>query len=124
MTLRPFLRLALASVAVAVVLGSAGPASAGTTVPIDTPPLDSAPIATNDFIPDNANLGDCVSSLPRPGCGSEARSSTGQQLTFGVLLLATVLIGWRIVRSVRQRDSAADQQIAAERDGPADEGMG
>lgn len=82
-----------------------------------------APIATNDFIPENANIGDCVSSLPRPGCGSEARSSTGQLLTFGVLLLGTVFIGWRIVRSVRQRESATAQQVAAEGDGAADERM-
>ena len=82
-----------------------------------------APIATNDFIPENANIGDCVSSLPRPGCGSESRSDTGQLLTFGVLLAGTVFIAWRIVRSVRQRESATGQEVAAEGDGSADERM-
>ena len=87
-------------------------------------PVDTvAPIATNDFIPENANIGDCVSSLPRPGCGSEARSDTGQLLTFAALLVGSVFIGWRIVRSVRQRESAADQQITAEGDGSADQSV-
>jgi hypothetical protein len=96
-----------------------GHAAAAPIAPIDT----VAPVATNDFIPENANIGDCVSSLPRPGCGSEARSDTGQLLTFGALLLGSVFIGWRIVRSVRQRESAADQPVAAEGDGSADQSV-
>lgn len=99
--------------------GHAAAAPAAPAAPIDT----VAPVATNDFIPENANIGDCVSSLPRPGCGSEARSDTGQLLTFGALLLGSVFIGWRIVRSVRQRESAANQQVTAEGDGSTDQSV-
>ena len=68
-------------------------------------------IGTNPFIPENANIGDCVSSMPRPDCGSEARSSTGQWLTFGVLMAGMSFIGWRIFRSVRKNDSASEQPV-------------
>ena len=67
-------------------------------------------IGTNPFIPENANIGDCVSSMPRPECGSEARSSTGQWLTFGVLMAGMAFIGWRIFRGVRKNDGQNDGQ--------------
>ncbi len=81
-------------------LGSAGTAVAS-TVPPTVPPITAV---ENEYIPEGANLGDCVSSLPRPGCGSESRSGPIQLITFGVLMSAMAFIGWRIFRSVRQRD--------------------
>ena len=67
------------------------------------PPPEPAPVATdNPFIPENANLGDCVSSLPRPECGSTARGGTGQWLVFSALLGGLGFIGWRIVRGIRK----------------------
>lgn len=61
-------------------------------------------LSTNPFLPEDANIGDCVSSLPRPGCGSEIRGDSHAAITFGVLVAALSFIGWRIVRSVRRRD--------------------
>jgi hypothetical protein len=90
-----------ALVALVLSLGLGAP-SATATAPVDT----DAPITigTNEFIPEGVNIGDCLSSMPRPNCGTKNRSGTGTLLTFGVLLLGTGFIGWRIARSVRARD--------------------
>lgn len=91
---------------------SAGMTVAGTTVARAAPLLASVPpvtadpasIGTNPFIPEDANIGDCVSSVPRPQCGSDQQGGWHQYLTMLVLLLGTVFIGWRIARGVRSRD--------------------
>lgn len=70
------------------------------------PTLDGA--ADNPFIPQNVNLGDCVSSLPRPDCGSDAQGGPLQYATFGALMAGMVFIGWRIFRGVRRREAVAD----------------
>ena len=61
-------------------------------------------LASNDFIPENPNFGSCVSSLPRPDCGSSAQGGYHQLLTFGVLMLGMAFIGWRVFRSVRRAE--------------------
>jgi len=60
----------------------------------------------NPFIPEDRNLSDCLSSLPKPGCGSEARGGALQFATFGILMLGMAFIGWRVFRSVKRRDDA------------------
>ena len=71
--------------------------------PVTTTVPEPAPEATdNPFIPENANLGDCVSSLPRPGCGSEAHGGVGQWLVFGALVGGLGFIGWRVSRGIRK----------------------
>jgi hypothetical protein len=73
------------------------------TSPVTTTVPEPAPEATdNPFIPDDANLGDCVSSLPRPGCGSEAHGGVGQWLVFGALVAGLGFIGWRVSRGIRK----------------------
>ena len=62
-------------------------------------------LSTNPFIPEDVNIGDCVSSLPRPGCGNEIRGDGHAMLTFAVLVAGLSFIGWRIARSVRRRDA-------------------
>lgn len=62
-------------------------------------------LSTNPFIPEDVNIGDCVSSLPRPGCGNEIRGDSHAMLTFAVLVAGLSFIGWRITRSVRRRDA-------------------
>ena len=76
-------------------------AAAVTTAPTTG---DTTGYADNPFIPEDANIGDCVSSLPRPGCGTEASTSGKTALTFGVLMAGMAFIGWRVARGVRQRD--------------------
>ena len=96
--------------AATVVLGSAAcsgmdtpqrPASA-TVEPVDT--VADGTIADNPFIPEDRNIGDCVSSLPRPDCGSDAQGGGAQLATFGVLMAGMAFIGWRIARGVRRRE--------------------
>ena len=75
----------------------AAAAASSTTVP------EPVPEATdNPFIPENANLGDCVSSLPRPECGSEARGGVGQWMVLGALVAGLGFIGWRVSRGMRR----------------------
>lgn len=86
----------------------AGPVATG--VGASAPPVtpDPASIGTNPFIPEDANIGDCVSSLPRPDCGTEEKGGAGQYLTMLALALGTAFIGWRIWRGVSARDRALD----------------
>jgi hypothetical protein len=79
-------------------------AAPATTVPAD----DSSPPTTldNPFLPEDANIGDCVSALPRPECGSKARGGWRQGAVFGAVAVAVVVIGTRLVVGVRKRDRA------------------
>ena len=97
-------------VAAVLALGTAAAVSACSTA---TSPdaatdvsVDAASIGTNPFIPEDANIGDCLSSLPPPGCGTEASTSGKTLATFGVLMLGMAFIGWRVARGVRQRDAS------------------
>jgi hypothetical protein len=74
---------------------------------------ETATLATNDFIPADVNLGDCVSSMPRPDCGSESHGGPHQLITFAVLMLGMAFIGWRIFRSVRRQERQAEQLAPA-----------
>jgi hypothetical protein len=83
--------------------------SATQTAPPVTP--DPAALSSNPFIPEDANLGDCVSSMPRPDCGTDQRSGYHQYITFIILLLATIFIGWRVTLGVRARDRAVNDSV-------------
>ena len=56
----------------------------------------------NPFFPEERSLGDCLSSLPKPGCGSSARGGWRQTAVLGVILSGLAFIGWRIVRQSRK----------------------
>jgi hypothetical protein len=72
----------------------------------------AATLSTNPFIPEDVNIGDCVSALPRPGCGNEIRGDSHSMITFGVLMAGLAFIGWRIARSVRRRDGGRARPAA------------
>lgn len=59
-------------------------------------------LGTNPFIPEDVNIGDCLSSLPRPGCGNRIRGDYHSMITFGVLIAGLTFIGWRIARGARR----------------------
>ncbi len=63
-----------------------------------------ATIVENPFLPDERDIGDCASSLPKPDCGSDARGGWQQATVFAVLMCGMAFIGWRIFRAVRRRD--------------------
>lgn len=101
--------VAVAVAVAAVTFGMAGVASANdtrtavsTAASPDTTP-DTLP-EPNVFIPEDRDLSDCMSSLPKPGCGSEERGGAAQYITFAVLMLGMTFIGWRIFLGVRRRD--------------------
>jgi len=102
--------------ACAVLCPSLGAGPAGAVPPLDddaTVPtgVTTTTFADNDFIPEDVNLSDCISGVPRPGCGSQARSDWRQGLVFGVMAIGIAFIGWRIIRSVRRnRPDRADSE--------------
>jgi len=55
----------------------------------------------NPFLPTERGLGDCISALPKPGCGSEARGGWRQWLVLLTMVTGLTFIGWRVVRAVR-----------------------
>jgi hypothetical protein len=95
----------------AIAVGGAEPAASS-----EPPP---PPVTDNVFIPADRDLGECITAVPRPGCGSDARSDWHQGLVLGVMVAGLVVIGWRIVRGVRRREAKPnDLDVMAHRDGP------
>jgi hypothetical protein len=71
------------------------------------PPVDTRPVVTaNDFLPVERSLSECLSVLPKPGCGSEARGGWSQTAVFLALIGGLGVIGARIVIGIRRRDAA------------------
>jgi len=101
------------------------PLSFGSPVGASVPPggEDSPPV-TNDFMDLERDVSECISAMPKPGCGREPTSSGDrggwqQLVVFGVLMVGMAGIGVRIAVSVRARDrESASEQVGAERDGP------
>ena len=92
------------SVEVSTFDGHGAEAATDTTVPMEdaaTTTLD------NPFLPEDANIGDCISAVPRPECGSKARGGWRQGLVFGAVVAAVAVIGTRLVIGVRKRERRA-----------------
>ena len=72
----------------------------------------AAPV--NDFIPTDRDISDCISAVPKPGCGSEARGGWRQTLVLIAILAGMALITWRIVAGARKAKAAQDRRVAAD----------
>ncbi len=84
---------------------------------------DDLPITTvfNDFYPTDRDLSDCLSVLPRPGCGSAARSGWPQLVVFGLILVGVGAVATRVIVSARRnRTSPATGPDAASPSGRTD----
>lgn len=87
----------------------AGPTSAATSAPAATTrpaePVEPTPpsFVDNDFLPEDVNLSDCRSGVPRPNCGSRAKGGWRQGLVFGAIVAGITFIGWRIARALRAK---------------------
>ena len=110
---RPALRAALAAMVISSTIGVAALAAPASADVAQGAPVVSAPTAPPDtlpepnvYIPEDRDLSDCLSSLPKPDCGSEDRGGAAQYITFAVLMLGMAFIGWRIFLGVRRRDRA------------------
>ncbi len=84
-----------------------GPAHIAAAATADSPPPDTTPTGDtfNAFFPEERSLGDCLSSLPKPGCGSDARGGWRQSLVLIVILGGLAFIAWRIVSGSRKTKS-------------------
>jgi len=71
-----------------------------TTAP--APPNTPPPTVYSEYYPDARPRSDCLSSLPKPGCGSEARGGWRQISLLGAIVVALAFIAWRIVRGARR----------------------
>lgn len=91
----------------AVAFAAAAPgAFAVATVPPTTTASTEAPPVTNDLIPENNEVGNCIGTVEQANCGSKARADGHTYLVFAVLAAGMTFIGWRIARGVRARDAA------------------
>lgn len=102
-------QISLASViALIMTLTSGAATTVGAVVadaPVDGPVATESPIATNEFIPEERDLTDCIGVLERPGCGSERRGGWRQTAVLGVILLGLVIVFGNVARGVRRNRS-------------------
>lgn len=94
--------LALVVSAVFAVAMPAAGARAATT----PPPASDAPVTIQTTPPLERDLSECLSALPKPGCGhapEQAGDRGGwlQWTLFGMMICGLVFIGWRVVAGVR-----------------------
>ncbi len=66
----------------------------------------------NVFTPEDANVSSCVGTMERGNCGSKSKGGWRMYLTFAVLMSGMGFIGWRIARSIRQRDAVVNASKA------------
>ena len=96
--------MAIIALAVLVAISAApGAVEAGSDEP-PPPPVTIAP----EFLPESANLSDCVGLVERPGCGSEARGGWRQTAVFAAIAVGLGVIFWRVSLGIRRNRSAAD----------------
>ena len=112
--------VAAVAVALSAVLNAGSPATAAfaprpaavaapvdgndTVDTVDTVDTDDRPTrpTINEFFPEERPLSDCLSSLPKPNCGSEARGGWRQLAVLGAILGGLGFIAWRIVAAARR----------------------
>ncbi len=70
-------------------------------------------LAENEFIPVDRDISECISAIPKPGCGSEARGGWHQTLVLLAILTGLALITWRIVVGARKAKAAQERRVAA-----------
>ena len=83
------------------------------TTGIDAELVDDAATPANDFIPTDRDISECISAIPKPGCGSEARGGWHQTIVLLAILAGLALITWRIVVGARKAKAAQDRRVAA-----------
>ena len=67
----------------------------------------------NEFLPADRSISECISAIPKPGCGSKARGGWHQTLVLLAILAGLALITWRIVVGARKAKAAQDRRVAA-----------
>jgi hypothetical protein len=65
------------------------------------PPPTVTTVVANELLPER-DLDECISALPQPECGSEARGGWRQFAILALVLVAIAFIAWRIIHSARR----------------------
>jgi hypothetical protein len=97
---------AIVTLAVALVfVGCSGPNpfQAARQAP-QTSIVANGPPVTNDLLPERNDLTNCVGTVERANCGSNARADGHTYLVFLALAMGMAFIGWRITIGIRARD--------------------
>ena len=74
-----------------------------------TVPPTNPPVVTNDLLPQNNDVTNCIGTVEQPNCGSKARADGHTYLVFLALTLGLVFIGWRVARGIKARDASHDR---------------
>jgi hypothetical protein len=72
---------------------------------------DTTRPTVNEFLPEARPLGDCLGSLPKPDCGSEARGGWAQTAVFLAIIAGLAFIAWRVVAGARRARRETDGSI-------------
>lgn len=99
--------LAATSLVAVPAAASADVSAPASDVVVDAAPDEPTPPTINEFIPEERSIGDCISALPKPGCGSDARGGWRQGLVLLAIVAALAFIGWRVVRASRRARTTA-----------------
>lgn len=107
---RPVLFWAYAAVSFVLLLVLMYVVADRATQPASTPPfVETAVVEStvpgaldNEFVPVDRDISECISAIPKPGCGSEARGGWRQGLVLVAILAGLALIAWRIVAGARK----------------------
>ncbi|NBU94441.1 MAG: hypothetical protein EBS20_00870 [Actinobacteria bacterium] len=108
--------LARLLVASAAMIAALLPAATVTAQDNDGSDTDVTTVTVNDFVPTERDLSECISAVPKPGCGSEARGGWRQTAIFALVVGGLAFIGWRVVAGARKNLAASNS--SAEPDSP------
>ena len=110
-----FLRLKLVVIASIAALTFISPSTTAVAAEEgDTGSTDTPTVTYNDFIPEERDLSDCISAIPKPGCGSDAKGGWRQMLVLGLVVTGLGFIGWRVVTGARKDLAASSSQSTDE----------
>lgn len=108
------LAVAVATAIAAITLIAMGAGSVSAEEGTDIGDANTPTVTYNDFIPEERDLSDCISAIPKPGCGSEAKGGWRQMLVFGLVISGVGFIGWRIVAGARKNQPVSSLQTDGE----------
>ena len=108
------LSVAAAAAIAAITFIAIGASSVSAEEGTDVGDANTPTVTYNDFIPEERDLSDCISAIPKPGCGSEAKGGWRQMLVFGLVISGVGFIGWRIVAGARKNQPVSSLQTDGE----------
>lgn len=108
------LAVAAATAIAAITFITMGTGSVSAEKGTDIGDANTPTVTYNDFIPEERDLSDCISAIPKPGCGSEAKGGWRQLLVFGLVISGIGFIGWRIVTGSRKNQPVSSLQTDGE----------